>query len=120
MKGMVVSISPKCTLPPACPLMLNYYFGQGGGSYHAPTVSMKLLGQNCRGICNASIVRAFKAQIKGVRPNLIFFSETKALVSRMDFVRSSISFDNMLVVEESGKAGGLCVLWKEGISVKEV
>jgi len=38
----------------------------------------------------------------------------------MDFVRSSISFDNMLVVEESGKAAGLCVLRKEGISVKEV
>ena len=53
-------------------------------------------------------------------PDLIFLFETKNLVSRMDFVRSSISFDNMLVVEASGKAGGLCVLWKEGISVKEV
>ena len=80
MKGMVVSISPKCTLPPAYPLMLNYYFGQGGGPYHAPTISMKLLGQNCRGICNASIVRAFKAQIKGVRPDLIFFLKQKLLL----------------------------------------
>ena len=81
---------------------------------------MKLLGWNCRGICNASTVRALKAQIKGVRPDLVFLSETKALVSRMDFVKSSIGFDNMLVVEAKGKEGGLYVLWKEGISVKEV
>lgn len=38
----------------------------------------------------------------------------------MDYVKSSISFDNMLVIEASGKAGGLCVLWKEGILVREV
>lgn len=38
----------------------------------------------------------------------------------MDYVKSSISFDNMLVVEVSGKAGGLYVLWKESISVREV
>ena len=81
---------------------------------------MKLLSWNCQGICNTSTVQALKAQIKGVRPNLIFLSETRALVSRMDFVRSSISFDNMLVVKASGKASGLCVMWKEGISVREV
>ena len=81
---------------------------------------MKLLGWNCRGIYNASTVRALKAQIKGVRPDLIFLSETKALVSRMDFVKSSFGFDNMLVIEAKGKASGLCVIWKNGFSVREV
>ena len=100
--------------------MLYYYCGQGGRSYHAPTIPMKLLGWNYQDICNASTVRALKAQIKGVRPDLVFLSETKALVSRMDFAKSSIGFDNMLVVEAKGKEGGLYVLWKEGISVKEV
>ena len=81
---------------------------------------MKLLDWNCRGIYNASTIRDLKAQIKGVRPDLIFLSETKALVSRMDFVKSSIGFDNMLVVEAKGKAVGLCVMWKNGFLVREV
>ena len=81
---------------------------------------MKLLSWNCRGIYNTSTILALKAQIKGVRLDLIFLSETKALVSRMDFVKSSIGFDNMLVVEAKGKAGGLCVMWKNGFSVREV
>ena len=38
----------------------------------------------------------------------------------MDFVKSSINYNNLLVVEVSGKVGGLCVLWKNGISVREV
>ena len=59
-------------------------------------------------------------QIKGARPNLIFLSETKATVSRMEFVRNSIKFDHLLVVEAKGKAGELCILWKAGLSIKEV
>lgn len=81
---------------------------------------MKLLGWNCRGIYNASTVRALKAQIKGARPNLIFLFETKASVSRMEFVRNSIKFDHMFFVEAKGKAGGLCILWKDGLAMKEV
>ena len=38
----------------------------------------------------------------------------------MEFVRSSIKFDHLLVVEARGKVGGLCVLWKVRLSVKEV
>ena len=38
----------------------------------------------------------------------------------MDFVKSSIGFDNMLVVEAKGKAVGLCVMWKNGFLVREV
>lgn len=71
---------------------------------------MKLLGWNYRGIGNALTVRALKAQIKRVKPDLIFLSKTKSLTSRMNFVRNAIRFDNMLVVEANGKAGGLCVL----------
>lgn len=71
---------------------------------------MKLLGWNYRGIGNALTVRALKAQIKRVKPDLIFLSKTKSLTSRMNFVRNAIRFDNMLVVKANGKAGGLCVL----------
>ena len=83
------------------------FYGRGGGPYHAPTASMKILGWNCRGICNASTVRALKAQIKRAKPDFIFLSETKALFSRMDSVKRSVNFDHLLVVEAKGSAGGL-------------
>lgn len=54
------------------------------------------------------------------KPDLNFLSETKSLTSRMCFVRNAIRFDNMLVVEANGQAGGLCILWKNGWLIKEV
>lgn len=38
----------------------------------------------------------------------------------MEFVKSAINYDNLLVVEASGKAGGFCIIWKNGVSVREV
>ena len=69
---------------------------------------MRILGWNCRGICNASTVRALWAQIKGTRPEVVFLSETKANINRMEFVKKSIKFENKCVVEAKGSAGGLC------------
>ena len=79
---------------------------------------MKLFGWNCRGICSASAVQALKAQIKGARPDLIFLSKTKASISRMEFVKSATKFNHLFAVEAKGRAGGLCILWKDGLSVK--
>ena len=62
---------------------------------------MKLFSWNCRGIYNASTVRALKAQIKGSRPDLIFLFETKTTVNRMETVRNSIKFNHMFVVRVS-------------------
>jgi len=46
----------------------------------------------------------------------VFLCETKANLVRMDFVKSSIGFDESIVVESKGSAGGLCMMWKAGIS----
>ena len=81
---------------------------------------MKILGWNYRGICNASIVRALKAQIKGTRLDILFLFETKAKVVCMESVKISLKFDHFVVVEAKGKAGALCMLWKQGISVSKV
>lgn len=80
---------------------------------------MRILGWNYQGICNSSTVRALRAQIKATRPDLVFLSETKANVSRMDYVKRYLKFDNKTVVEAIGSAGGLCMLWKDGLSIKE-
>ena len=38
----------------------------------------------------------------------------------MDFVKSYLNFDNKIVVEAKGKAGGLCLMWKNGLTIREV
>lgn len=37
----------------------------------------------------------------------------------MDYVKRYLKFDNKTVVEAKGSAGGLCMLWKDGLSIKE-
>ena len=38
----------------------------------------------------------------------------------MESVKSSLKFDHFVVVKAKGKASGLCMLWKEGISASQV
>ena len=38
----------------------------------------------------------------------------------MESVKSFLKFDHFVVVEAKGKAGGLCMLWKEGFSTSQV
>ena len=78
---------------------------------------MRILSWNCRGICHASTVRALGAQIKEAKPDVVFLSETKAKEGRMEFVKSFIKFDNKIVVEAKGSAGGLCIMWKRGLDI---
>ena len=53
---------------------------------------MKILGWNCRGICNAAIVRTLKAHIKGNSLYIVFLNETKAFVNRTKEVLRLIIF----------------------------
>ena len=79
---------------------------------------MRILGWNCRGIYNASTVRALRAQIKGSKPNFVFLSETKANETRMEEVKNPIGFSGKLVVDAKSKASGLCLMWKWGINLE--
>ena len=51
---------------------------------------------------------------------MVFLSETKANVNRMKAIKKSLKFDFACVVEAKGSAGGLCMLWKYGVDLKEV
>ena len=81
---------------------------------------MKVLGWNCRSICNTATVRALKAQIKGTSPDVIFLCETKSSASRMQEVLNSIKFAYMCVVDAKGIVGGICVMWKAGLMIQQV
>ena len=81
---------------------------------------MKTFGWNCRGICNASTVRALKAQIKGSKPDILFLCETKASKDRMEQVMHSLSFSNLVVVDAKGIARGLYLMWNASSHVELV
>lgn len=81
---------------------------------------MRALGWNCPGIYNTLIVRALKARIKRVRPDIVFLSETKVGVDRMDSIMCSISFSEKAIVEAKGIAIGLCMIWKLGCPIKVI
>jgi len=68
---------------------------------------MKILGWNYRCTCNAAIIKAFKAHIKGNSLDIVFLSETKASINRMKEVLRSINFFDMCVVKVKGAAGGI-------------
>ena len=87
-------------------------------SLSCPNLPTMILGWNCQGICNASTVRALKAQIKGSKPNVVFLSEIKANETRMEEVKNSIGFSGKIVVDAKGKMGGLCLMWKWGVNVE--
>jgi hypothetical protein len=80
--------------------------------------SMKLLGWNCRGICNTSTVRALKALVKGHCPQVIFLCETKASESRLQSIAISLGFTEHLIVAAQGSSGGVCLLWNLNLSVE--
>ena len=79
---------------------------------------MRALSWNCRGICNASTVRALKAQIKGEWPDIIFLCETKATYNRMKVVMEKLRFSNRFVIDAKGTAGGLTMMWKSNHIIK--
>uniref|UniRef100_A0A2N9FV45 Reverse transcriptase domain-containing protein n=1 Tax=Fagus sylvatica TaxID=28930 RepID=A0A2N9FV45_FAGSY len=79
---------------------------------------MRILGWNCRGICNASTVRALKAQIRGWHPSVLFLCETKASVVWMNVVAKLIGFQNLVVLGPKGRVGGICMLWSNKVDIE--
>jgi exonuclease III len=68
---------------------------------------MRILGWNCRGICNTSTVQALRALVKGRNPQLIFLCETKASESRLQSIACSLGFSEHLIVAAHGRSGGV-------------
>jgi exonuclease III len=78
---------------------------------------MKILGWNCRGICNASTVKALRASIRVHHPIIVFLSETKASTCHISKVASLLGFSNFICVDSHGRSSGLCLLWENSLQV---
>jgi hypothetical protein len=79
---------------------------------------MRILGWNCRGICNASTVHALRAKIRVFHPEVIFLSETKASEARISKVAKLVGYSNFFSVDAVGKAGGICMLWNYNVQAE--
>ncbi|XP_062011862.1 uncharacterized protein LOC133728462 [Rosa rugosa] len=87
---------------------------------------MNVLSWNCQGIGNPWTVNGLKGLIALNSPDVIFLCETKCTVHEMTKVKVAVGFQNAFTVpcrifrQPNGRlsrAGGLCLLWKEGWDV---
>jgi exonuclease III len=81
---------------------------------------MKILGWNCRGICNASTTRALRAIIKVQNPHCIFLCETKATDVRLEKLTRSIGFTEHVIISPKGRACGVCFFWSNSVNAKVI
>lgn len=70
---------------------------------------MIILSWNCRGLGHPAAVPFLCGLVNARRPDVIFLSETLSHSTRIEGIRTRLSYDSVNCV---GRSGGLCVLWK--------
>ena len=78
---------------------------------------MRILAWNCRGTGKALTVKALERENSS---NIVFLAETKSKVQKIERIKLSLSYSDYFCVESSGKAGGLSLLWKQGVDLEVV
>lgn len=61
-----------------------------------------------------------KETIRFHSPDIVFLSETMNNVSVIDKIKRKIGYDHVVVIEPSGKFGGLAVFWKNSLSPDKI
>ncbi|KAL6180504.1 hypothetical protein ACLB2K_047167 [Fragaria x ananassa] len=121
-KVVVAEISPKMSEEPrACSeLFLRYWSG------FDPSLEMNALSWNCQGIGNPWTVNGLKGLLTLIHPDIVFLCETRCLKNEMESIRRQTGFKIVFAVDcvirrnDEGRvcrAGGLCVLWQEGVKL---
>ncbi|KAK2998563.1 hypothetical protein RJ639_023543 [Escallonia herrerae] len=92
--------------------------GDKPGLAHPPT--MIILAWNIRGLGRAERVKALKKDVRNLKPDIIFLSETLSSSSKLSPLFDSLGFLNKCFVPPTGKkpAGGLCLAWKMGVDIE--
>lgn len=78
---------------------------------------MSLFAWNCQGLGSSLVVRTLIDAVKEKDSMLVFLSETKAGVYRINGIQNKINFTQGIVVLSDGRSGGLALLWREGMAV---
>ncbi|KAA3479327.1 Endonuclease/exonuclease/phosphatase [Gossypium australe] len=72
---------------------------------------------NVRELGSPRAVRRLRYMLKLQNPQMVFFMETKICRSKMERIRYSCGYINGIEVDPEGTRGGLCLAWKQGVSV---
>ena len=78
---------------------------------------MKILVWNARGMGSSRAFRVLRSFKQAHSPDIIFLMETKADYNSMEVIRVKLGFSSKLVVNCSGRKGGLCLFWSDHIDV---
>ena len=76
----------------------------------APRSAMRYLAWNCRGLGSPHAVRALRELIKKEDPHVVFLSETKLHVNKLEKIKNLCGMKNCFGVNAEGRSGGLVML----------
>lgn len=65
-------------------------------------------------------MNALQKMVSKFSPLCIFLMETKANRQRIEWIRRKLGYDYCEVIEACGWAGGLVMLWKTEINLKQI
>ncbi len=78
---------------------------------------MSCLVWNCRGLGNPQTVHELTIMVRKKDPLVLFLSETKLDVSRLEVLRCQWKFGGKFVVPSRGQSGGLALFWHRSMAV---
>ncbi|GMI64383.1 hypothetical protein HRI_000107600 [Hibiscus trionum] len=78
---------------------------------------MKTLSWNVRALGKLRAVRRLRNKLREIRPDVVFFMETKLSDVRMARVRRQLGFSQGFDVSSNGSGGGLSLAWNREVSV---
>lgn len=79
---------------------------------------MSTISWNCQGMGSPWKLQFLQDMVRQERPTVVFLCETLSNKKKMEWVRTRLKFEGMIVVEAQGRSGGLALLWKEADTVK--
>uniref|UniRef100_A0A803Q031 Reverse transcriptase n=1 Tax=Cannabis sativa TaxID=3483 RepID=A0A803Q031_CANSA len=92
---------------------INEFAGRGGGLKHAPTIIMRCISWNCRGIRRPTTERTLRSLIQENNVDVVFLSETKVGIGDMTMVMNRLGFPNVACIPSVGIGGGFCLAWRQ-------
>ena len=78
---------------------------------------MKLLSWKCRGLGNQVAIQELVDIVRAQDPMFVFLYETWSDKEQMVRIKEKLEFDDLFIVLNDGRGGGLALLWKGSIKV---
>ena len=81
---------------------------------------MSLLGWNCQGAGATLTGRHLKFLCNKYKPPLVFLSEIRAHVLKVDRLRRRLGYDYAEYIDPVNTGGGLALWWKDNIEIQVI